>query len=125
VAGSDLHHRAGCHSTLFVFRPIDYKNVKEGSRGERACQCLVRSTEGDVEAYARRDLVGGSEAASGHGAGQDVLVVKAQALLDAEHPSILIVPLTTNLGDDAAPSAVSSAGPIYRSISCVPSTTAD
>jgi mRNA interferase MazF len=32
-----------------------------------------------------------------------VLVVQAQALLDAEHPSTLIVPLTTNLVDDAAP----------------------
>src|SRR6516165_2994837 len=32
-----------------------------------------------------------------------VLIVQAQALLDAEHPSTLIVPLTTNLIDDAAP----------------------
>ena len=32
-----------------------------------------------------------------------VVVVQAQALLDAEHPSTLIVPLTTQLVDDAAP----------------------
>jgi mRNA interferase MazF len=32
-----------------------------------------------------------------------VLVVQAQALLDAIHPSTLIVPLTTNLVDDAEP----------------------
>lgn len=32
-----------------------------------------------------------------------VLIVQAQALLDAEHPSTLVVPLTTNLADDAAP----------------------
>lgn len=32
-----------------------------------------------------------------------VVVVQAQALLDAEHPSTLIVPLTTRLVDDAAP----------------------
>jgi mRNA interferase MazF len=32
-----------------------------------------------------------------------VLIVQAQPLLDAEHPSTLIVPLTTNLVDDAAP----------------------
>jgi mRNA interferase MazF len=32
-----------------------------------------------------------------------VLIVRAQPLLDAEHPSTLIVPLTTNLVDDAAP----------------------
>jgi len=32
-----------------------------------------------------------------------VLVVQAQALLDAEHPSTLIVPLTTRLDDDAEP----------------------
>jgi mRNA interferase MazF len=32
-----------------------------------------------------------------------VIVVQAQALLDAEHPSTLIVPLTTRLVDDAAP----------------------
>lgn len=32
-----------------------------------------------------------------------VVVVQAQALLDAEHPSTLIVPLTTQLVDGAAP----------------------
>jgi mRNA interferase MazF len=32
-----------------------------------------------------------------------VVVVQAQALLDAEHPSTLIVPLTTQLVDDAEP----------------------
>lgn len=32
-----------------------------------------------------------------------VLIVQAQALLDVGHPSTLIVPLTTNLIDDAEP----------------------
>ena len=32
-----------------------------------------------------------------------VLIVQAQALLDVRHPSTLIVPLTTNLIDDAEP----------------------
>ncbi len=32
-----------------------------------------------------------------------VLVVQAQALLDAEHPSTLVVPLTTRLVEDAEP----------------------
>jgi mRNA interferase MazF len=32
-----------------------------------------------------------------------VLVVQAQALLDAEHPSTLVVPLTTRVNDDAEP----------------------
>lgn len=32
-----------------------------------------------------------------------VLVVQGEALLDAGHPSTLIVPLTTNLVDDAEP----------------------
>lgn len=32
-----------------------------------------------------------------------VLVVQAQSLLDAEHPSTIVLPLTTNLVDDAAP----------------------
>ena len=32
-----------------------------------------------------------------------VLVVQAQALLDAHHPSTLVIPLTTNLVDDAEP----------------------
>jgi mRNA interferase MazF len=32
-----------------------------------------------------------------------VLIVQAQSLMDAGHPSTLIVPLTTNLIDDAEP----------------------
>lgn len=32
-----------------------------------------------------------------------VLIIQSQALLDAEHPSTLIVPLTTRLIDDAEP----------------------
>jgi mRNA interferase MazF len=32
-----------------------------------------------------------------------VLIVQSQALIDAEHPSTVIVPLTTNLIDDAEP----------------------
>lgn len=32
-----------------------------------------------------------------------VLILQAQALIDAGHPSTLIVPLTTNLIDDAEP----------------------
>ena len=32
-----------------------------------------------------------------------VLIVQSQALLDAEHPSTVIIPLTTNLIDDAEP----------------------
>jgi mRNA interferase MazF len=32
-----------------------------------------------------------------------VLIVQSQALLDAGHPSILVIPLTTNLVDDAEP----------------------
>ncbi len=32
-----------------------------------------------------------------------VLVVQSQALLDVDHPSTLVVPLTTKLIDDAAP----------------------
>jgi mRNA interferase MazF len=32
-----------------------------------------------------------------------VLIVQAQALLEANHPSTLVVPLTTNLIDDAEP----------------------
>jgi mRNA interferase MazF len=31
------------------------------------------------------------------------LIIQAQALLDANHPSTLIIPLTTNLTDDAEP----------------------
>ena len=49
-----------------------------------------------------------------------VLIVQAQALLDADHPSTLVIPLTTNVVEDAAPlrvkispSAVSSAVPIF------------
>ena len=32
-----------------------------------------------------------------------VLIVQAQALLDADHPSTLVVPLTTTLAEDAEP----------------------
>ena len=32
-----------------------------------------------------------------------VLIIQDQMLLDAEHPSTLIIPLTTNLIDDAEP----------------------
>ncbi len=32
-----------------------------------------------------------------------VLIIQSQALLDVEHPSTLVVPLTTNLVDDAEP----------------------
>lgn len=32
-----------------------------------------------------------------------VLILQNQALLDADHPSTLIIPLTTNLSDDAEP----------------------
>jgi len=32
-----------------------------------------------------------------------VLIVQAQALLDADHPSTLVIPLTTNLIDGAEP----------------------
>ena len=32
-----------------------------------------------------------------------VLIIQNQALLDAEHPSTLVIPLTTNLVDDAEP----------------------
>jgi len=32
-----------------------------------------------------------------------VLILQNQALLDAEHPSTLVIPLTTNLVDDAEP----------------------
>jgi len=45
-----------------------------------------------------------------------VLIVQAQALLDAQHPSTLIIPLTTNLVDDAEPLRVRipSAGRLRR-----------
>ena len=45
-----------------------------------------------------------------------VLVVQAQALLDAGHPSTLVVPLTTNLTDDAEPLRirVPPSGQLYR-----------
>lgn len=43
----------------------------------------------------------------GHGAEpgktRPVLIVQSQALLDVDHPSTLIAPLTTRLIDDAAP----------------------
>jgi mRNA interferase MazF len=35
-----------------------------------------------------------------------VLIVQAQALLDANHPSTLIIPLTTNLLDEAEPQRI-------------------
>ena len=35
--------------------------------------------------------------------GRAVLVIQAQALLDAEHPTALVVPLSTNTVSDAAP----------------------
>lgn len=37
------------------------------------------------------------------GKSRPVLIVQAQALLDANHPSTLVIPLTTNLIDDAEP----------------------
>jgi mRNA interferase MazF len=37
------------------------------------------------------------------GKARPVIIVQAQALLDAEHPSTLVVPLTTQLTDDAEP----------------------
>ena len=37
------------------------------------------------------------------GKARPVLVVQAQALIDGGHPSTIIVPLTTNLIDDAEP----------------------
>jgi len=40
---------------------------------------------------------------TGPGKTRPVLVVQAQPLLDADHPSTLVLPLTTNLIDDAAP----------------------
>ena len=45
-----------------------------------------------------------------------VLVVQSQALLDAGHPSTLVVPLTTNLVDDAEPLRirVAAAGRLHR-----------
>lgn len=35
-----------------------------------------------------------------------MLIVQAQALLDANHPSTLIIPLTTNLLDEAEPQRI-------------------
>lgn len=37
------------------------------------------------------------------GKSRPVLIVQSQALLDANHPSTLIIPLTTTLVDDAEP----------------------
>ena len=37
------------------------------------------------------------------GKARPVLIVQAQALLDAEHPSTLVTPLTTRLVDEAEP----------------------
>jgi mRNA interferase MazF len=46
-----------------------------------------------------------------------VLIVQSQALLDAHHPSTLVIPLTTNLVDDAEPLRVrvSPSGRLRRS----------
>ena len=43
-----------------------------------------------------------------------VLIVQAQALLDADHPSTLVIPLTTKLVEDAEPLRVRvrAAGPL-------------
>ena len=45
-----------------------------------------------------------------------VLIVQSQALLDADHPSTFVIPLTTKLVDDAEPLRirVSSAGRLTR-----------
>lgn len=45
-----------------------------------------------------------------------VLIIQAQALLDAHHPSTLIIPLTTKLVDDAEPLRlrVAAAGRLRR-----------
>ena len=40
---------------------------------------------------------------TGPGKTRPVLIVQAQALLDAQHPSTLIIPLTTTLEDEAEP----------------------
>jgi len=40
---------------------------------------------------------------TGPGKTRPVLILQDQALLDAGHPSTIIIPLTTNLIDDAAP----------------------
>jgi mRNA interferase MazF len=40
---------------------------------------------------------------TGAGKRRPVLIVQAQALLDAGHPSTMVIPLTTNLIDDAEP----------------------
>lgn len=45
-----------------------------------------------------------------------VLIVQSQALLDADHPSTLIIPLTTNLIEDAEPLRIriSALGQLHR-----------
>ena len=50
------------------------------------------------------------------GKARPVLIVQAQALLDAGHPSTLVIPLTTNLIDDAEPLRlrVPAAGRLHR-----------
>ena len=45
----------------------------------------------------------GPRRATEPGKTRPVLVVQSQALLDAHHPSTLVIPLTTNLTDDAEP----------------------
>ena len=44
------------------------------------------------------------------------MIVQSQALLDAAHPSTIVVPLTTNLIDDAEPLRIriSAGGPLSR-----------
>ncbi len=45
-----------------------------------------------------------------------VLIVQAQALLDAQHPSTLVIPLTTRLVEDAEPLRVrvTASGHLHR-----------
>lgn len=51
-----------------------------------------------------------------HGKKRPVLIVQSQTLLDAEHPSTVIVPLTTRLIDDVEPLRirVSASGRLSR-----------
>ena len=53
---------------------------------------------------------------TGPGKTRPVLVVQAQALLDAGHPSTLVAPLTTRLVDDAEPLRIriSATGDLQR-----------
>ncbi len=45
----------------------------------------------------------GARSGTEPGKARPVLVVQSQALLNADHPSTLIIPLTTNLVDDTEP----------------------